>query len=89
MSEERRVHTLFNQLADSDAGTRCSAAEGIRRLIEYDSEAFKKTDVVQKLIKIVTDDGDHLCRIAASFALAQMAKYDPQQIEKTVNALQT
>jgi hypothetical protein len=87
MSEERRVQTLFDQLVDSDAGSRCSAAEGIRRLIEYDSEVFKKTDVVQRLLKMVTADNDHLCRVAASFAIAQMAKYDPKQIENSRNTL--
>ena len=37
MLDDRRARTLFEQLKDTDAGTRCSAAEGIRRLIEYDS----------------------------------------------------
>ncbi|MHA1918030.1 MAG: hypothetical protein ACTSUV_06960 [Candidatus Ranarchaeia archaeon] len=88
MSEVRKVTLLLSQLKDTDPGARSSAAEGLRRLIEYDSEIFIDSDISQRLLDVLMNDKDPEVKIAVSFAIAQLARYGAKQFIKIPNIIE-
>ncbi|MHA1713195.1 MAG: hypothetical protein ACTSW4_04015 [Candidatus Ranarchaeia archaeon] len=78
--EKRNLANYMEQLNDQDAGIRELAVEYIRRYIEYNIDAVKDSDVASKLTYLLLNDKDKLVRSAVSFALVQLATYDPDQL---------
>ena len=80
--EKRNFANYIRQLEDTDAGIRASAVEYIRRYIEYSTETVRENKVIGLLGSLLVKDDDVSVRSAVSFAMVQMATYDPEHLIK-------